>query len=192
VKRALIIHGFTETPSQYWYAEEVKFLESLGYEATAPQMPHRFTPLENSWLKVIEDFAPDEETVLIGHSLGGNIILEFLEKTGQRVDKLILAGTPIRHSEKLKIGDQNSFKLYREAIAIECLLDLCGYEEIYDWEKIKDSVNTVHLVYKKDDVLVPLDDGKILAQRLDGVLQILEGHDHVNYVEMNVLNKGLL
>jgi len=187
MKRALIVHGWTANPQMHWFPDLIQFLKEQGYQTEAPVMPERFTPVENVWVKVIEDFGPDKKTILLGHSLGGTTILEYLENTDKKVDKVILFGTPIRNHESLELGEIHSYKLYAQSVAIECLLDLTGYEEIYDWENIRQKANNFSLIYKRDDKLVPLDDGKVLAKRLDAKIHILEGHDHCDYVDFRLL-----
>jgi len=191
MKRALIIHGWTANPQMHWMPEIKAFLEGQGFHVEAPLMPERFTPTENTWVKVIEDFSPDEHSILIGHSLGSTTILEYLEKSTNKVGKVLLTGAPIRYSEELKLGEFHSFKLYAQSVAIECLLDACGYEEIYDWKEIKKKAKNFSLIYKKDDKLVPLDDGKVLAHRLDAKLHVLDGHDHCDYIDQRILINAL-
>lgn len=155
-------------------------------------MPGRYTPNENMWVRVIEDFAPDHETVLIGHSLGGAAILEYLEKSQRKVGDVILVGTPVRYSEKLDLAEPYTFRLYAQSVAIEKLLDSTGFEEIYDWEKVRRAAKGFHLIYKNEDYRVPLDDGIVLAARLEADLQILPGTDHCDLLEMTTLNGCLL
>jgi pimeloyl-ACP methyl ester carboxylesterase len=175
----------------HWYMREVEYLENLGYRATVPVLPHTNKPNELEWLRVIEGFAPDEETVLIGHSLGGTVILEFLEKHEIKVDRVILAGAPIKYNEELNLTKAHGFKLYSQSVGIKCLLDLCGYEEIYDWDKIRKSANSFYLVYTDDDSRVPLDEGRVLAKNLGAELSIVKGHDHCDFEDPAILNKGL-
>lgn len=192
MKRALIIHGWGANPGMHWFLPEKAYLESLGYQVEAPLMPNRFDPTENLWLKVINDFAPDTNTILVGHSLGGTTILEYLETTGQKVDKVLLVAAPIRFNEKLELCCPHTFKLYAESVGTECFLDLCEYEEIYNWKKIRQSANEFALIYKKDDLRVPPEEGNFLAKKLNARLQILDGFDHGNYIDLEVLNAGIL
>ena len=192
MKRALILHGWSESPFKHWYQDEIKFLKKHGYQAVAPVMPGRWlNPSENAWVKAIEDFKPDHETILVGHSLGGTAILEYLERAEKKVDKVLLAATPIRYSEKLELDDPEGFKLYTQSVEIKCLLDTFGYDEIFDWEKIRNSAKSFHLVYKKNDFRVPADDGIVLAAKLNADLSLLPGKDHCDIVTMEELNAGL-
>ncbi len=192
MKRALIIHGWTANPQMHWFPDMINYLETLGYQVEAPLMPMRFTPTEKTWVSVIEDFAPDEHSILIGHSLGSTTILEYLETSGQKVKKVLLTGAPIRHSEQLHLTEPRTFKLYAQSVGIECLLDACGYDEIYDWEQIRQKADSFSLIYKRDDRLVPLDDGKVLAKHLNANLHVLSGYDHCDYIDPATLKRALL
>jgi len=70
MKRAIIIHAWESTPEEHWYLEEKKLLEEKGYTVEIPKMPGERWPKLDEWLKVIEALKPDEDTVMIGHSLG--------------------------------------------------------------------------------------------------------------------------
>jgi len=88
-KRVLIIHGLESNSREHWFLEEKTRLEKLGYEVTVPDMPNSFHPQKEEWLKVIKDFNLDENSILIGHGLGGTIILSFLEQATKVVGECI-------------------------------------------------------------------------------------------------------
>jgi len=191
MKRALILHGWGANPGMHWFPSEIGYLRSLGYEVQAPTMPNKYNPHENDWLKVIENFAPDEESVLIGHSLGGTTILEYLEKSGQKVDKVVLVVTPIRFNDKLELGKSHSFKLYTEKVTTDCFLGLCRYEEIFDWGKIQSAANKFIIIYKKNDIRVPSEEGQFLAEKLGSGLTLVDGTDHGHMIDLDLINKHL-
>ena len=120
-KRVLIIHGWESNSTEHWFLEEKERLERLGYEVIVPDMPNTLHPKKEEWVQVVRDFNPDENSVLIGHSLGGSVILRYLEETATKIGKCIFIATPIK---KLGAGYEG----------IENFL-----ETDFDWEKIKES-----------------------------------------------------
>ena len=146
MKRALIMHGWGADPSLHWFPEEKKILEDMGYSVNLPAMPNKYNPKENEWMNVIKQFGPDEKSVLIGHSLGGTTILEYLETEDVKVDAVVLVVTPIEYTDVLEEDGFEGFKLHIKNLATDAFLEACDYEEIYDWEKI--IIGCVHMIWK--------------------------------------------
>ena len=87
--KAFIIHGAFGHPGENWFPWLKEKLESLGWEVFIPRFPTPEGQTLENWMKVFDDYLPelDENTVLIGHSLGVPFILHVLE----RVEKPIKA-----------------------------------------------------------------------------------------------------
>ena len=89
----IIIHGVYSNPEANWFPWLKKELEAQGYEVIVPKFP---TPLDQSlesWFRVFSQYEGkvNEETVLIGHSLGAAFILNYLEKANKKIKAAILA-----------------------------------------------------------------------------------------------------
>ena len=173
-KRVLIIHGWESNSREHWFLEEKEKLEKLGYEVVVPNMPNTFHPQKEEWVKVIEDFNPDENSILIGHSLGGVAILRYLETANNKVGKCIFIATPIR-----KLGP--------------------GYEEIenfldggFNWKKIRGNSEELIVFNQTEDPAVPLEHGKDLANFTNAELVIVSGNDHFDKINFDLLEKYIL
>ncbi len=94
MKRAVIIHCWGGTSQYAWYPWAKAELEKQGYQVIVPDMPNTEEPKLKEWLPKLQEVigTPDEELVLIGHSLGTVTIMRYLENlpAGQRVKKAIL------------------------------------------------------------------------------------------------------
>lgn len=170
----------------YWFQKEKKLLGKHDYLVSAPDLPHSFIPRKGSWLKVVEEFAPDEESVLLGFSLGGTTILKYLETAETKVDTVILMATPIGFTEKPK-----GLHLVVESLLTNLLFKLSGYEKSYDWDKIKENADRFILIYKNGDPKVCPAQGKILADRLGCKLTMLRGKDHMHKLNLELVNRDL-
>lgn len=190
-KKALIMHGWGAAPGMHWFQEEKEILEGMDYDVSLPLMPKKYNPKENEWLNVVNEFRPGENTVLIGHSLGGTTILEYLENSDTKVDTVVLVSTPVEYTEKLEEDGFKGFKLYVRNLATDAFLKTCEYEEIYDWEKIKNSANRFILIYKEEDLRVPTIQGEFVAHKLGGQLNIIEGNDHGHIFDLGLINRQL-
>jgi hypothetical protein len=104
-KRAFIIHGYMGYPQEAWLPWLKTELEERGYLVSLPAMPNPDRPTIPEWIEFIAKIVgePDQETVMIGHSLGGQAIVLYLEMLGAK-DKsvgktvLVASGFPTRHS----------------------------------------------------------------------------------------------
>jgi len=94
-KRAFIIHGYLSNPHEAWLPWLKAQLEKSGYVVALPAMPHPDWPVIADWIGFIAKLVgePDDGTVMIGHSLGCQAILRYLETvgaTGTSVAKTVL------------------------------------------------------------------------------------------------------
>jgi uncharacterized protein len=94
MKKVYIIHGWGGDSKSEWFPWLKKELEAKGFEAVVFDMPETENPKIETWVKYLEENIqnPDEETILIGHSIGCQTILRYLEKlsTEIKVRKVIL------------------------------------------------------------------------------------------------------
>jgi len=173
-KRVLIIHGWESNSREHWFLAEKERLGKLDYEVVVPDMPNTLHPKKEEWVEVIEDFNPDENSILIGHSLGGVAILRYLEVAGKKVGKCIFIATPIR---KLGVGYEG----------IENFL-----EGDFNWNKIKENAEKLIVFNQTEDPAVPLEHGKDLTSNLNGELVVVERNDHFDKIDFNLLEKYIL
>jgi hypothetical protein len=176
-KRVLIIHGWEATSKDNWFLEEKERLEAMGYNVTVPDMPNTLNPLKEEWVKVIEDFNPDEDSILIGHSLGGLTILRYLEKALRKVGKCVFVATPIR---KLESNEFDSSPIHN------------FFEPDIDYSMIKKNCVKSIIINQINDPLVPLQDGKDLVKYIGGDLKILEGNNHLCQIDLDYLEEIIL
>jgi len=88
-----IIHRWDGTPKSDWYPWLKKELEKRGFEVIIPKMPNTSEPKIEEWIshldKTIKNL--DEEIYFIGHSIGCQAIMRYLERlsTNIKVRKVI-------------------------------------------------------------------------------------------------------
>jgi len=81
MKRVFIVHGWGGNPSSGWVPWLRNALEARGYQVNAPIMPNADAPVIKDWVKHLTDIVgtPDKETYFVGHSIGCQTILRYLE-----------------------------------------------------------------------------------------------------------------
>lgn len=80
-KRVFIVHRWYGSPETDWYPWLKKELENKGFQVSVPAMPNPDAPEIKSWVETLRKAVgkPDTETYLIGHSVGCQTILRYLE-----------------------------------------------------------------------------------------------------------------
>lgn len=174
-KRILILHGWESNSCEHWFLEAKRRWEEKGYQVKVPDMPNPFYPQKEKWVKIIEDFKPNKDSILIGHSLGGTAILRYLEKAKRQVGKSILIATPIR---QLK-ADYDFSPIAN------------FFEPDFDWKKIKQNCEKFVIINQTKDDWVPLQHGKDLAKQVKGELVVVEGSDHFDTIDFGLLEKHI-
>jgi serine hydrolase len=160
-KKAIIFHGTDCKPDDpiYWYGWLGEQLKVAGYEVEVPYYPGiNHEPIETFLPKVLKSHVFDDETVLVGHSAGGPLLLSILENIDAVIPKAILvAGYSMRlpGEEKDPVLQGN-----------------------YDWEKIKAHVKDIYFINSTNDPW-GCDDkqGRIMFDHLDGT-QIIRNDGH--------------
>lgn len=82
MKKVFIIHrwgGSPDEPLLRWLKSE---LEKNGFEVIVPEMPNSEKPDIETWVLKLKEIIeiPDKDTILVGHSVGCQTILRYLEK----------------------------------------------------------------------------------------------------------------
>src|SRR3990172_7377088 len=93
MKRAVIIHGWGGSPQAGWIPWLKKELEAKNIFVEAPQMPHTDTPTIEDWVPQLAKYVDaEDESYLIGHSMGCQTIMRYLEKlpAGVKIKGVVL------------------------------------------------------------------------------------------------------
>jgi len=163
MKNAIIFHGTGCTPESYWFPKIKKHLESLGYEVWVPKLPDADDPVLSKWLAVATKGRYTEETVIIGHSAGGPLVLSILENVKVQIHKAILVA-----------GFARELRYDKEHKTTQSIL-----QPEYNWEKIKTSVKDIIYINSDNDPWTIDDEEGLHMWRKTGGTLILrsdEGH----------------
>ena len=88
----VILHGYTGRNDKNFIPWLKQTLESRGFRVQAPQLPNTDNPVESEQVSYVQEHCTfDENTVLIGHSLGGAVAMKVVEKLPIAIRKLVLA-----------------------------------------------------------------------------------------------------
>ncbi len=81
MKIAVIAHGWSGSPDEPMLKWIRSAMEAKGFSVIAPFMPHPDTPTIDDWVACMRSAVPtlDENTCFIGHSVGCQTILRYME-----------------------------------------------------------------------------------------------------------------
>ena len=166
MKRAFIVHGWGGNPEEGWFPWLKSELEKKGFKVEVPAMPNSSHPEIKSWVDHLSRVigTPDKETVLIGHSIGSQAILRYLETLPQNIKirkAIFVAG--FFNLKNLSFEDKT--------IASPWL------RTPIDLDKIKNKGDFV-AIFSNNDPDVPLKDKEIFKERLGAkiILEDKKGH----------------
>lgn len=165
-KRAIIFHGTACKPSDFWYPWLGKQLEARGYAVEIPSYPDiNYEPISTFLPKVLQAHKFDEQTVLIGHSAGGPLLLSILESIDVVIPQAILVA-----GYSMRFPDEEKDPVLQDS---------------YDWEKIKAHVKDIYFVNSTNDPW-GCDDkqGRIMFDHLGGT-QIIRSEGHFGSTKYN-------
>ncbi|OHA33305.1 MAG: hypothetical protein A3A22_02255 [Candidatus Taylorbacteria bacterium RIFCSPLOWO2_01_FULL_45_34b] len=81
MKKVIIVHRWSGGPLDDWGPWLKKELEQRGYEVLTPEMPDADTPAIEKWVSYLSEVVgtPDSKTYFVGHSIGCQTVLRYLE-----------------------------------------------------------------------------------------------------------------
>ena len=162
-----IFHGTERYPEENWFPWLKEKLETKGFRVFVPQFP---TPPVvaaelSEWFGVLKNYEQyiNEETIIMGHSLGGTFTLKLLEKIKHPVRAVFLVGSAIG---------------VKPVINYERDLSFSGFT--FDWQMIKNNAKSFFVFHSDDDPYVSLGNGEKLAKELGVELTLIPNAGHFN------------
>lgn len=165
-KTVFIIHGWGGNPEEGWFPWLKKELEKKEFHVEVPLMPETDNPKIDTWVSFLRNTIknPGKETYLIGHSIGCQAILRYLQEIN------------------VKIGG---------AVFVAGWLTLKGLETDEEWEiakpwietpidfgKAKNTMAKCAAIFSDNDPFVPFDNSVIFKEKLGAkiIIEKQKGH----------------
>ena len=171
MKKVIVVHGWGGNPKGDWFPWLKEKLKEDFVEVIIPEMPDTLHPTIDAWLSPLADAADDidEDTILIGHSIGCQTILRFVEKLpgNTKVGGIILVAA------WLHLTDETWDEEYTKEIAKPWL------ETPINFEKIKNHTKNIVCIQSEDDPYVPVADAQIFEEKLGAKIIFLKNAGHI-------------
>jgi len=170
IKRVFIIHGWDGKPEQGWYPWLKRELEKREFTVFLPEMPKPQEPEIENWVSFLENLVgkPDENAYFIGHSIGCQTILRYLERL-----------------ENKKVGGAifvaGWFNLSPEATPDEesKIIAKPWIETPINFEKIKETTDKFIAIFSDNDPWVPFSEKDIFKEKLNAKIIIEKSKGHI-------------
>jgi uncharacterized protein len=176
-ERAFIIHGYMGYPEEAWLPWLRRELEKRGYQVSLPAMPDPDRPTIKEWVDFIAALVgePDQQTVLVGHSIGAQGVMRYLERLGAagksvRTTVLVASGFPsgLSTEEARKMAEGDEVLMPWLAIGVDPSL-------------VKKAAGTCTVILSDDDPFIDIERAKAsFREDLGAQLVIEHGKGHMN------------
>jgi predicted alpha/beta hydrolase family esterase len=171
MKTACIVHGWDGSPDEPMLAWLRGRLVANGYEVAAPAMPEPAMPTIAAWVgKLQEVVRPSEETVLIGHSVGCQAVLRYLETlpAGVRVGQVVLIAPWMRLDEEtIREEGEEVREIARPWM-----------ETPIDFAKVRSHAGACTAIFSDNDPFVPLSEQGLFREKLGATIVVEHGQGH--------------
>lgn len=169
-RRIFIIHGWDGHPGEGWLPWLKLKLEARGFLAATLAMPNPRRPVIDEWVSAIRKAvgAADPDTFLVGHSIGAQAILRYVESLpdDQRIGGAVfVAGwvtlAPAAYEQE---GDEETAQPWMETPI--------------NWDRIKSHAGGFTAIFSDDDPYVPIADVEVFREKLgaDIIIEHEKGH----------------
>lgn len=163
---AFIFHGTNSNPEQHWFRWLQEKLEERGFEVFVPDFPVRGGQSLENWLDVFELYEDkvDEDTIMVGHSLGATFILDLLDIKSFEIEAAFLVSGFVGALGLEEFDPLNQTFAERE----------------FDWEAIKQRCGEFFIFHSVDDPYVPEEKSRELQENVGGERFLKQDAGHFN------------
>jgi predicted alpha/beta hydrolase family esterase len=174
MKKVYLIHGWGGTGSGGWFDWLKQELPKKGFKVKSFDMPDTDNPKIESWVKYLESNIDskdiDERTYFIGHSIGCQTIMRFLEKL---------------HKHK-KIGGCVFVAGWFDLINLESEEMGIAHPWInqkIDFDRVLDHCSNFLSIFSTNDPYIHLDESEKFKKNLNSKIIIKHNLEHFNNVD---------
>ena len=168
MKRVFIVHGRGSSPKEDWFPWIARELKKKGFTVKVLKMPNTDRPQIAPWVAHLKRSVgePDEKTHFIGHSIGCQTIMRYLEGVDRPVGNLVLVGAwfTLKGLEKEEKPIAQPWLTKR-----------------IDTAAVRKSAEGIGVILSDDDPFVPLNaNRKAFANRLGARVTVLKNKGHID------------
>lgn len=187
MKKVYLVHCWSGTTKDGWYPWLKKELSSRNVEVIMEDMPNTDEPTINGWVSKLNDLVEslDENIYFVGHSIGCQTIMRYLEtKKSSKIGGILFVAP--------------WFDLL--PYALEDGADLIADEWIktpIDFEKVRESAKNITAIFSDNDYFVDASNQDIFRKELCAKIVVLSDKGHISqddevFEEKTILDEILI
>lgn len=174
--KAIIIHGWGGSPLINWMPWLAKELRAKGIKVETPSMPNTEAPEIQHWVeKLASVIGEDENTVLIGHSIGCQTIMRYLANVDKKVKGVLFVAGWFTLND---IHDPQETEIARPWV-----------ETKFDIDTFKQNAGKIISIFSDDDPYVSEENWKRFEEF--GNIIVLNGKGHIDDPAPEILESAL-
>ncbi len=169
--RIFLVHGWGGNPNIDWFPWAKKELEQMEYQVITPEMPDPDYPKIETWVNKLRETVGRirKDDIFVGHSIGCQTVERFLQTLPEdtKLGKVILIAPWVILTRKTfeEMGENE------EVVK-------SWYEELIDYEKIKNMTKWT-AVFSDDDPFVNYEDNfKVYEDKLNAEIMLKNNQGH--------------
>ena len=171
-KDIYIVHGWGGHANESWFPWLAEQAEAEGHKVTRLSMPNTDEPEIEKWVDHLktEIKDPDEDAYLVGHSIGCQTILRYLETLDIKIGGVLLVA-PFFNLPYLETEEEK--RIAKPWLETPIKID-----------EVRQSIGNITAIFSDDDPDVSIDDAPLFRDRL-GAKVIIE-HNKGHFTESDV------
>ena len=171
MNKIYIVHCWDGTKNDGWYPWLDKKISNTDNEVIRFNMPDTANPKIKEWVSELEKQVSelDENTYFVGHSIGCQTIMRYLEKQDVKNIGGILFVAPWLDLLPEAVSDEESYNIAQPWL-----------NNPIDFEKIKNSTNKITCIFSDDDYFVALEQERKFKEILNAKTIIVKEKGHIS------------
>lgn len=168
MKRVFIVHGWGGNPKEGWFPWLKQELGKRNYQVSILKMPNTDNPIIKEWVTYLQQQVKqvDQNTYFVGHSIGCQTILRYLEQIKESVGGAVFIGgwftlTGLETDEEKSVA-----KLW-----LETPIDLV---------KVRHKTKHFVAIFSDNDPFVPLENTDFFKKKLGAKIIVEKSMGHFN------------
>jgi len=169
-QRVYVVHGWDGHPEDNWFPWLKKEFEAKGFEVFVPQLPETENPRISDWVPKLAETVGvvDENTYFVGHSMGCQAIVRYLESLpdGVKVGGAVFVAGFFKRVTVIG-DDQNIQEMFHHWLSAPI-----------NFERAKSHLSKSIAIFSDNDPYVPLDNQDDFRNKLDSdiIIKHQKGH----------------
>lgn len=171
MNKIYMVHCWDGTKDDGWYSWLDKMVSNKDNKVIRFNMPDTENPKIESWVSELDKQVNelDENTYFVGHSIGCQTIMRYLEHKGAKKIGGILFVAPWLDLLKEAVSDEQSYNTAQPWL-----------NTAIDFEKIKSMTNKITCIFSDNDYFVSLEQEKRFKDLLNAKTIIVKEKGHIS------------